>query len=238
MATITWLSRKRAYQMTNYQISSQYSFVPTDSLSLDGLDDFLCGLIDELFHVDAEGLQDTVSNRAELAQIEQDIFDEIASGTNGQEENSNVVSAMPGLFARSLASIKSVEDRPSIFEGDTETNTLILKTKLLESQLDYRNKELLESVRRMQWLENELAAREDQIKYLPELLKRSIDATRYELELDDLKLKLEFLSSELQEAQAQMGVIRKSWLGRLSLWLNAKREELQRTQPPISEVGG
>jgi hypothetical protein len=218
--------------MTNHQISSQYTFVP-DSASLEGLDDFLCGLIDELFHVDAEGAPDTISNRAELAQIEQDIFDEIARDTT--DDRSNVVSALPALFARSAAATKTLEERPSIFEGDTETNTLTLKTKLLESQLDYRNKELQESLRRMKWLESELAAREDQIKYLPELLKRSIDATRYELELDDLKLKLEFLSSELNEANSQLGMIRKNWLGRLSLWLNAKREEMQREHPPIHE---
>ncbi|MDZ4832398.1 MAG: hypothetical protein SGJ27_01220 [Candidatus Melainabacteria bacterium] len=218
--------------MTNHQISSQYTFVP-DSTSLEGLDDFLCGLIDELFQVDAEGTPDTISNRAELALIEQDIFDEIASDTT--DDRSNVVSALPGLFARSVAATKTMEERPSIFEGDTETNTLELKTKLLESQLDYRNKELQESLRRMQWLENELAAREDQIKFLPELLKRSIDATRYELELDDLKLKLEFLSSELTEANSQLSIIRSNWLGRLSLWLTAKREEMQRSYPPIGE---
>lgn len=218
--------------MTNHQISSQYTFVP-DSTSLEGLDDFLCGLIDELFHVDAEGTPETISNRAELAQIEKDIFDEIADGTT--DDRSNVVSALPALFARSVAASKTLEERPSIFEGDSETNTLVLKTKLLESQLDYRNKELQESLRRMQWLESELAAREDQIKFLPELLKRSIDATRYELELDDLKLKLEFLSSELTEANAQLGVIRKNWLGKLSLWLIAKRDEMQRTQPTLNE---
>ncbi len=218
--------------MTNHQISSQYTFVP-DSASLEGLDDFLCGLIDELFHVDAEGTPETISNRAELAQIEKDIFDEIAGGTT--DDRSNVVSALPALFARSVAASKTLEERPSIFEGDSETNTLVLKTKLLESQLDYRNKELQESLRRMQWLESELAAREDQIKFLPELLKRSIDATRYELELDDLKLKLEFLSSELTEANAQLGVIRKNWLGKLSLWLIAKRDEMQRTQPTLNE---
>jgi hypothetical protein len=219
-------------QMSNHQVSSQYTHVP-DSLSLDGLDDFLCGLIDELFHVEAEGIPETISNKAELAQIEQDIFEEIEN--TPEDERSNVVSALPGLFARSFNVTKTTEDRPSIFEGDTETNTMVLKVKLLESQLDYRNTELQESLRRMRWLETELAAREDQIKFLPELLKRSIDATRYELELDDLKLKLEFLSSELSAANSQLAIIRSNWLGRLSLWLTAKRDELARTEPPISE---
>lgn len=206
--------------MSNLQVSSQYTHVP-DLLSLDGLDDFLCGLIDELFHVDAEGQQETVSNRAELALIEKDILDDIEQNANGERDN--VVSALPGLFARSVNSAKSLEDRPSLFEGDTETNTMVLKVKLLESQLDYRNNELQESLRRMRWLENELAAREDQVKFLPELLKRSIDATRYELELDDLKLKLEFLSSELATANSQLDTIKSNWLGKLSLWLASKK---------------
>lgn len=219
--------------MSNLQVSSQYTHVP-DLLSLDGLDDFLCGLIDELFHVDAEGQQETISNRAELALIEKDILDDIEQGANGERDN--VVSALPGLFARSANAAKSLEERPSLFEGDTETNTMVLKVKLLESQLDYRNNELQESLRRMRWLENELAAREDQVKFLPELLKRSIDATRYELELDDLKLKLEFLSSELAAANSQLDTIKSNWLGKLSLWLASKKADMERTETPIAEA--
>lgn len=219
--------------MSNLQVSSQYTHVP-DLLSLDGLDDFLCGLIDELFHVDAEGQQETISNRAELALIEKDILDDIEQGANGERDN--VVSALPGLFARSANAAKSLEERPSLFEGDTETNTMVLKVKLLESQLDYRNNELQESLRRMRWLENELAAREDQVKFLPELLKRSIDATRYELELDDLKLKLEFLSSELAAANSQLDTIKSNWLGKLSLWLASKKADMERTETRIAEA--
>lgn len=220
--------------MANHQVSSQYTYVP-DTLTLDGLDDFLCGLIDELFQVDAEGAPEVKSNQFELAQIEQDIMEEITGDTTGGDDRSNVVSALPGLFARSLAASKALEERPSIFEGDNETNSLILKVKLLESQLDYRNNELKESLRRMRWLESELASKEDQIKFIPELLKRSIDATRYELELDDIKLKLEFLSSELSAAHSQLSVIRSNWLGRLSMWLTARQHEMNRTEPPISE---
>jgi glycine cleavage system H lipoate-binding protein len=219
-------------KMSN-QVSSQYTHIP-DSLSLDGLDDFLCGLIDELFHVEAEGPQETISNRAELAQIEQDIFEEIENSPTS--ESGNVVSALPGLFARSSAAAQTLEDRPSLFEGDSETNNWILRVKLLESQLDYRNKELQESLRRMRWLETELASRENQIKYLPELLKRSIDATRYELELDDIKLKLEFLSSELTSANNQLDTIKSNWLGKLSLWLASKKADMDRTETPIAEA--
>ena len=88
----------------------------------------------------------------------------------------------------------------------------------------------------MRWLENELASREDQVKYLPELLKRSVDATRYELELDDLKLKLEFLTSELSSANEQLATIKANWLGRLSLWLASKKADMERTEQPICEA--
>jgi len=217
-------------QQSNHQVSSQYTHIP-DSVSLEGLDDFLCGLIDELFHVEAEGNVETISNQAELAQIEKDIFEEVSESP--ESERSNIVSALPGLFAKSFVVQDTQDTRPSIFEGDTESKVVELKCKLLESQLDYRNTELNESLRRMQWLENELAAREDQIKFLPELLKRSIDATRYELELDDLKLKLEFLSSELSAANDQLSVVRSNWLGRLSLWLAHKKAEYDRISPPL-----
>ncbi len=215
--------------MSNHQVSSQYTHTP-DLLSLEGLDDFLCGLIDELFHVEAEGPQEN-SSRAELALIESDIIDDIENNDRG-----NVVSALPGLFARSAAAAKSIDERPSLFEGDADTNQWLLRVKLLESQLDYRTNELQESLRRMRWLENELASREDQVKYLPELLKRSVDATRYELELDDLKLKLEFLTSELSSANEQLATIKANWLGRLSLWLASKKADMERTEQPICEA--
>ncbi len=221
--------------MSNVQISSQYTHVP-DSLTLDGLDDFLCGLIDELFHVEGEVALEDVG-RIELAQIEQDIINDIENGGTRDNVRDLFSDVRPRMFSRSPGSAPSVEQRPSIFGPDNELGGgLDLKVRLLESQLDYRNGELKESLRRMKWLESELANREDQLKFLPELLKRSIDATKYEFELDDLKLKLEFLSSELATARAELETIKSNWLGRLSIWLSSKKAEMERTEPTLAEA--
>lgn len=221
--------------MSNVQISSQYTHVP-DSLSLDGLDDFLCGLIDELFHVEGEVFLED-AGRQELAQIEQDIINEIDNGGSRDNVRELFSEASPRIFSRSPGVVAAPNQRPSIFGPDNElVGGLELKVRLLESQLDYRNGELKESLRRMKWLENELASREDQLKFLPELLKRSVDATKYEFELDDLKLKLEFLSSELATARAELEIIKSNWLGRLSLWLASKKAEMERTEPPLAEA--
>ncbi len=221
--------------MSNVQISSQYTHVP-DSLTLDGLDDFLCGLIDELFHVEGEvSLEDV--GQLELAQLEQEIIDDIENGGVQDNVRDLFSDARPRIFSRSPGAVQSPDQRPSIFGPDNElVGGLELKVRLLESQLDYRNGELKESLRRMKWLESELASREDQLKFLPELLKRSIDATKYEFELDDLKLKLEFLSSELAAARKELEIIKSNWLGRLSIWLASKKSEMERTEPPLAEA--
>ncbi len=210
--------------MANVQRSSQYVHLP-DPASLEGLDDFLCGLIDNLFEdqVKEEGEESEAENPLdELARIEQEIINEITEPVM-DEDAGGIVSGEGGLFEKSVA--VSANDKPSIFEADSELlNAHILRVKLLTSQLDYRNAELKESLRRIKWLETQLAEKDEQLKFLPELLKRAIDATSYEFELDDLKLKLEFLSSELQAANHQLDIIKSSWLGRLSMWLSSKRE--------------
>lgn len=211
------LSRKARYNMGNVQLSKQYTHLP-DPLSLEGLDDFLCGLIDELFQVEPPEARsdEEIDPLLELAKVEQDILDAITA----EVESKEAVSGRPGLFFRTVAPGEQSYERPSIFEADREvTNTLNLKARLLESQLDYRNKELNESLRRIKWLETQLAEKDDQLKFLPELLKRSIEATSYEFELEDLKLKLEFLTSELAAANQTLDTLKSNWLGRLSLWI-------------------
>ena len=68
-------------------------------------------------------------------------------------------------------------------------------------------------------MEGQIKAKDDQIRLIPELIKRGADATRYECELENLKDKLQELSEDLEYAQSSMEKMKSNWLGKLSLWL-------------------
>ncbi|HMO22747.1 MAG TPA: hypothetical protein PKC98_17440, partial [Candidatus Melainabacteria bacterium] len=128
----------------------------------------------------------------------------------------DIVSGDRGLFSPSYGA--STSTRPSLFEADPDqTVELELKIRFLEAQLEYRNRELRESLSRIRFMEGQVTAKDDQLKMVPELIKRGADAVRYEHELEDLKDKLAAVSNDLLESQHVLESLRGNWIGRLSL---------------------
>lgn len=112
--------------------------------------------------------------------------------------------------------------KPSIFGPDEDEEMMLkfeLRTKLLEAQLDSRNRELRLSIERMRLLELSLIEKDEQLEIVPELLARCIQATQYEEELVQLKDSLECLSEELTMTTARLDDLKSHWLGRFSLWI-------------------
>ncbi|MBP7860245.1 hypothetical protein KA183_01075 [bacterium] len=112
--------------------------------------------------------------------------------------------------------------KPSIFGPDDDEEMLLkfeMRTKLLEAQLDSRNRELRLTVERMRILELALVEKDEQMEIIPELMARCIQATQYEEELVQLKDSLECLSEELTMTTARMDDLKSHWLGRFSLWI-------------------
>ncbi len=112
--------------------------------------------------------------------------------------------------------------KPSIFGPDQDDDMLLkfeMRTKLLEAQLDSRNRELRLTVERMRILELTLVEKDEQMEIIPELMARCVQATQYEEELVQLKDSLECLSEELTMTTARMDDLKSHWLGRFSLWI-------------------
>ena len=208
--------------MENVQSSSQYVHV-SDPASLDGLDDFLDGLLDKVFDPILKSAEPekvvalrpvsklpAESYKADVADVDiDDLFD---------CSPDDIVSGDRGLFSPSYGT--STSTKPSLFEADPDqTVELELKIRFLEAQLDYRNRELRESLNRIRFMENQVNAKDDQLKMVPELIKRGADAVRYEHELEDLKDKLAAVSNDLLESQHVLESLRGNWIGRLSLRL-------------------
>lgn len=203
--------------MENVQSSSQYVHV-SDPASLDGLDDFLDGLLDKVFDPilkDAEpekvvALRPVSKLPTESYVADLDIDDLFDCSPD------DIVSGDRGLFSPSYKN--STSTRPSLFEADPDqTVELELKIRFLEAQLEYRNRELRESLSRIRFMEGQVTAKDDQLKMVPELIKRGADAVRYEHELEDLKDKLAAVSNDLLESQHVLESLRGNWIGRLSL---------------------
>lgn len=205
--------------MENVQSSSQYVHV-SDPASLDGLDDFLDGLLDKVFDpilksTESEkvvALRPVSKLPAESYVADLDIDDLFDCSPD------DIVSGDRGLFSPSYKN--STSSRPSLFEADPDqTVELELKIRFLEAQLEYRNRELRESLSRIRFMEGQVTAKDDQLKMVPELIKRGADAVRYEHELEDLKDKLTAVSNDLLESQHVLESLRGNWIGRLSLRL-------------------
>lgn len=213
--------------MENAQVSSQYTHIQ-DPVSLDGLDDFLNGLLDKVFDdQESETACPPSTVRAFRRSADREVI--LASGSDSAVENvlddlfgpDDIIDFSPGIIAPSSRAVDG--SRPSLFEADSDhLAEWQLKVRLLESQLDYRNEELKRSLERIRFVETQLAAKDDQLRLLPELLKRGIDATRYEMELSELRDQLEELSEDLSKAQSRLEDVRSTWIGRLSLWLTGK----------------
>lgn len=112
--------------------------------------------------------------------------------------------------------------KPSIFGPDDDEEMLLkfeMRTKLLEAQLDSRNRELRLTIERMRILELALVEKDEQMEIIPELMARCVQATQYEEELVQLKDSLECLSEELTMTTARMDDLKSHWLGRFSLWI-------------------
>lgn len=112
--------------------------------------------------------------------------------------------------------------KPSIFGPDDDEEMLQkfqLRTKLLEAQLDSRNRELRLTIERMRILELALIEKDEQMEIIPELMARCVQATQYEEELVQLKDSLECLSEELTMTTARLDDLKSHWLGRFSLWI-------------------
>lgn len=205
--------------MENVQSSSQYVHV-SDPASLDGLDDFLDGLLDKVFDPILKSAEpekivalrpvSKLPTESYVADLDiDDLFD---------CSPDDIVSGDRGLFSPSYGA--STSTRPSLFEADPDqTVELELKIRFLEAQLEYRNRELRESLSRIRFMEGQVTAKDDQLKMVPELIKRGADAVRYEHELEDLKDKLAAVSNDLLESQHVLESLRGNWIGRLSLRL-------------------
>lgn len=205
--------------MENVQSSSQYVHV-SDPASLDGLDDFLDGLLDKVFDPilkSAEPEKVVALRPVSKLPVQQDL-DDVDVDELFDCSPDDIVSGDRGLFSPSYGT--STSARPSLFEADPDqTVELELKIRFLEAQLDYRNRELRESLNRIRFMENQVNAKDDQLKMVPELIKRGADAVRYEHELEDLKDKLAAVSNDLLESQHVLESLRGNWIGRLSLRL-------------------
>ncbi len=215
--------------MENVQSSTHYKHV-SDPASLEGLDDFLDGLLDKVFNpeIEAEKTRDESpkSSRVRvLRPVKQDSENDTAGEDMSIEDlfgKDDIVAGEAGLFSPSSPYTygQSRSETPSLFEADPDkTVELELKIRFLEAQLDYRNKELRESFNRLKFMEGQILAKDDQIKMIPELIKRGAQATRYECEIESLKDNLEKVHQDLSETQHVLENLRSSWIGKLSLWM-------------------
>lgn len=197
--------------MSSVNVSKQYSQFP-DPLSLDGMDDFLSGLLDRVFDPSNSALTpEQIATPSPVRALRPGEF---------EEANGSVVGAGPGIFGRSRTDSIEADSRPSLFEGDDSYyRALKLEIQLLEAKLDFKNAELKNAVSRIKTLEADAAVKDGQIKFLPELFRRSIDANKYEMELVELRDTLSSLSDDLTTTQTQLNAIRAHWLGKVSAWL-------------------
>jgi|AGTN01.2.fsa_nt_gi hypothetical protein len=197
--------------MSSVNVSKQYSQFP-DPLSLDGMDDFLNGLLDRVFDPTNSALtSDKIATPSPVRALRAGEFEEVAG---------SVVGAGAGIFSRSRTSSTEADSRPSLFEGDDSYyRALKLEIQLLEAKLDFKNTELKNSISRIKTLEADAAVKDGQLKFLPELFRRSIDANKYEMELVELRDTLSTLSDDLTTTQTQLNAIRAHWLGKVSAWL-------------------
>lgn len=209
--------REASTHMDNLQRSTHFN-QQNDPVSLEGMDDLLEGLLDKVFDTE----HDTSSNVRVLklkdSKHEVDTEDSDVS-IDDLFEPDDIVSSGSGLFSPSYGpSAKS--DTPSLFEADqSQTVELELKIRFLESQLDYRNKELRESFNRLRFLEGQILAKDEQLSMVPQLIERGAQATEYEYELENLKDKLELVQEDLEDTKKVMERLKDNWLGKLSLWL-------------------
>lgn len=213
--------------MENLQSSTHYNHV-SDPVSLEGLDDFLDGLLDKVF--DPELKQTT-----NLRVLRKDSTEDKTTDTNGGVtedseiclddlfEPDDIIGSGSGIFAPSYGQSKS--DRPSLFEADPDaTVEMELKIRFLEAQLDYRNRELRESFNRLRFLEGQIQGKDDQLRLIPELIKRGAVANQYEHDLVALRDNLEAVSEELRDTQHVLESLRGNWIGKLSLWMAGAKE--------------
>ncbi|MBZ0189992.1 MAG: hypothetical protein K8F91_27355, partial [Candidatus Obscuribacterales bacterium] len=181
--------------MENVQVSTHYTHVP-DPKSLQGLDDLLSGLLDRIFDDNDLALSSLCAYRQSDSRIDS------SSATDLDElfGKGEIIDFSPGIIAASIPS--EDDDRQSLFSADPDyLREWELRTRLLEAQIDFRNEELKRSLDRIRFLETQMTAKDDQLRMLPELLKRGIDATRYQAELSELKDNLEYLLADLKTAQ-------------------------------------
>lgn len=197
--------------MSSANVSKQYSQFP-DPLSLDGMDDFLNGLLDRVFDPSNSAFtSDKVATPSPVRALRTGEFEEVAG---------SLVGPGAGIFSRSRTDSIEVDSRPSLFGGDDSYyRALKLEIQLLEAKLDFKNAELKNAVSRIKTLEADAAVKDGQLKFLPELFRRSIDANKYEMELVELQDTLSELSSDLTTTQTQLNAIRAHWLGKVSAWL-------------------
>jgi hypothetical protein len=190
--------------MSSVNVSKQFSQFP-DPLSLEGMDDFLNGLLDKVFEQEFSPLPPAPVRALRAV---------------SESESSSLIGAGPGLFSGSRNDSVEVDERPSLFEADDSYDrALKLEIQLLEAKLEFKNTELKNALSRIKSLELEAALKDGQLKFLPELFRRSIDANKYEMELVELRDTLSSLSDDLTTTQTQLNAIRAHWLGKLSSWL-------------------
>lgn len=217
--------------MENVQKSSHINHVNSDPVSLEGLDDFLEGMLDRVFDVEVDQSTNvrvlrqktTQPANPQAAPVEEADTTDSDINIDDLFDTKDIISNGLGLFSHSKRD-ESLLDKPSLFEADEDPRVeLELKIRLLESQLDYRNKELRESFNRLKFMEGQILAKDDQLRLVPELIKRGADATKYEFELEDLKEQLEALQVDLEFTQSTLVKLKNNWAGKLGLWLT--REE-------------
>lgn len=203
-----------------------HQFEP-DPASLEGLDDFLEGLIDKIFQPESPVPESPVNGSSETpVQLkpapEVLDFSVPEKNTPRSELSGEVDRKIVELFADARDEVSSLSHRPSLFERDDhglQMEAVELQVKLLSAQLEYRNHSLKAAYERIKSLENIILEKDDQLAELPELLKRSFDAGEYEIQLKDLRDELKRLSMELSSAQERIDLVRAHWLGKISVWL-------------------
>ena len=203
--------------MENLQKSSHFN-QQNDPASLEGLDDLLEGLLDKVFDTEHDASSNVRVLKLKESKEEVDTIDSDVS-IDDLFESDDIVSASDGLFSSSYGP-STLSKSPSLFEADSsETVELELKIRFLQSQLDYRNKELRESFNRLRFMEGQVQAKDQQLSMIPALIERGALATEYEYELDSLKDQLELVKEDLFDTQQTMERLKDNWLGKLSLWL-------------------
>lgn len=215
--------------MEYVQGAAAHNFVPAEEsrIEVDNiLDGLVSNLLDSVFESPREqenfdpaakdGVKDQrprVFKRHSQANI---------SNPAARSKESNGTGKLVTLFDKS----NDISSKASIFSGDDDELALQkfeMRTKLLEAQLDNRNKELRTALDRLRILELTIIDKDEQMEIIPDLLVRASQATQYEEELVQLKECLETLSEELTTTESRLDALKTHWLGKFSLWLCEKQ---------------